>query len=347
MSELKLKARGGRLQIVGYWNGKKVRKSTGCKLHEVEKARQKLKELEAQLTLGVTPSAPASSAAKTFDDAADLYLGRPEGVSYHDRWLVGDLRKYFGGRKLTDITPEVIAHWVRVRHAGHKPGSVKRSLVTLAAILNMAYKHDWLPKPPKVPMPKVDDERTRRLTEPEVERLLAAAKRRAPHLVPMIVFMLYTGARTGEAARCTWEQIDLGRKTVLFTTRKGGKTRRRIVPLHPKALAVLLSLPHREGRVFRRRDGQPWTIGTNGNFPGLHKTLRQVINAAGIEDFRPYDMRHTFATNVLDAGNDIRDVQELLGHTSLVMTQRYTHVRHRLHDVVARLKMVRPWELMA
>jgi integrase/recombinase XerC len=123
---------------------------------------------------------------------------------------------------------------------------------------------------------------------------------------------------------------------------KGGKER--VVPLGRSALEALEAyLPERRGLLARAKEGDANALWLSR--PGGRLSIRQVQNivrrhgtlGAGRGDLHPHAMRHTCATHLLDAGADLRAIQELLGHASLSTTQRYTHVSvDRLMEVYDR-----------
>ena len=138
-----------------------------------------------------------------------------------------------------------------------------------------------------------------------------------------ILEVLYaTGVRVAELAGLDMEDTDLGEGSV----RVLGKGRKeRIVPLGSKAVdAVRAYLGGREGSrgpLFRNARGGRLTVRS------LHRIVRARARAAGLAGrVTPHTLRHTFATHLLDAGADLRLIQELLGHARLATTQRYTHV---------------------
>ena len=106
---------------------------------------------------------------------------------------------------------------------------------------------------PTVERPKKPEGRIRWLTLDEANRLIAACSK---HLRPLVTFLLYTGTRTGEALWLDRREVDLGRGHVTFPKTKNGEPRG--VPLHPRVVAELANLPHRQGEVFRRPDGMPY-----------------------------------------------------------------------------------------
>ena len=123
---------------------------------------------------------------------------------------------------------------------------------------------------------------------------------------------------------------------------KGGKER--IVPLGRSAVEALqVYLPERRGLLERAEDGNPDALWLSRS--GRRLSVRQAQNivrrhgtlGAGRGDLHPHAMRHTCATHLLDAGADLRSIQELLGHSSLSTTQRYTHISvDRLMEVYDR-----------
>lgn len=139
-----------------------------------------------------------------------------------------------------------------------------------------------------------------------------------------------TGCRIGEVVPLKWSDIDFARGTAIVTG-KGSKDR--LVILGPKALDALgrlrgASAADADGAVFASPAGKPVS-------PRLvERRMKRYLAEAGLPaDLTPHKLRHSFATHLLDAGADLRSVQEMLGHSSLSTTQVYTHVSvERLKD---------------
>jgi hypothetical protein len=106
---------------------------------------------------------------------------------------------------------------------------------------------------PAFERPKQPRGRVRWITFEEADKLIASC---APHLAPLVTFMLFTGCRIGEALALDWRDVDLSRSHAAFLDTKNGD--RRGTPLHPRALAALANMPHRTGIVFRRPDKRPY-----------------------------------------------------------------------------------------
>lgn len=144
------------------------------------------------------------------------------------------------------------------------------------------------------------------------------------HLLPLVLVALNTGLRRSELLGLTWGAVNLSEKllTVVAATAKSGHTRR--VPLNAEAFAVLTA--------WHRRQGKP--KGDAFVFPGASgKQMKRIdtawaalTKAAGLKDFRLHDCRHHFASKLVQAGVDLYTVKELLGHSEIAMSERYSHL---------------------
>lgn len=215
--------------------------------------------------------------------------------------------------------------------------TVNRKVYTpISAVLHHAARKRWCAKPVIARPDGHDKERVRWITHVEAERLIEAA---APHLRPLVVFLLSTGARLAEALYLEWSDVDLSRAHVSFrpTEARGIKTDdARGVPLPPRAVAALANLPwDREGFVFRRPAGKIHASGRiwlpyesrSGEGGGQVKTAwAGMLKRAGIADFTPHDCRHTWATWHYAANRDVQALMALGGWKTPSMVFRYTHI---------------------
>lgn len=128
--------------------------------------------------------------------------------------------------------------------------------------------------------PKLSPGRSRYLTSPEAERFITAAP---PNLKPLLLFLLYSGCRLGEALALDWRDVSLKNGNVSIPRTKTDTPR--AIRLHPRAANALKELPHREGRVFHWQTR--W---------GVYKAWKTACKKAGLKDFTPHDCRHTWAT---------------------------------------------------
>jgi integrase len=138
----------------------------------------------------------------------------------------------------------------------------------------------------------------------------------------------HTGARAGEQLAFEWSDLDLYNKLLVFrrsSTRgivgptKSGKERK--VHLTPSLEVALRSIRHVKGpRVFCNPDGTPLTLWQ------LHERLWGACRRAGLRRIRWHDCRHSFASQLVMGGTPLRQVQEWLGHSTITMTMRYSHL---------------------
>lgn len=196
--------------------------------------------------------------------------------------------------------------------------------------------------------PKIAKSLPRFLTVDQAFRVMDAPPKEEKRAKPLVVRdqalleTLYgTGVRVGELAGMNVDDCDFSASSVRVLG-KGGKER--IVPLGKSSVEALqLYLPARRGLLVKAKEGDADALWLSRN--GKRLSVRQVQNivrrhgtlGAGRGDLHPHAMRHTCATHLLDAGADLRSIQELLGHSSLSTTQRYTHVSvDRLMEVYDR-----------
>lgn len=335
---LRLVLRGRRTKYWYVWGdvrGVRVRKTTG--LREDQRDAADLIRLQMEMDLVKTAAAPhaldwqergaAGKIMRTVAAACDDFLRRPDGVSYNDRLTVELIRRAIGGVRVATITAQDVADFARTLSGSGS--TVRRRLVVLRSLLNRERRMGHLVAVPHFEMPPENDARDRALTEAERDALIAAAD---DWFRPLLAFLLYTGARLGEAVRVV--PGDFGPVGVVLSSRKGkgGKLRKRVVPVHPKLRALLVAPGFVEAAgvpVFRTKSGAPWSVSDgrsavrSGWTPKVHEPFRQACARAGIVDFLPHDCRHTFATLLAEKGADIDDIATLLGHSSTVMTARY------------------------
>ncbi|KFD44129.1 recombinase XerC [Cellulosimicrobium sp. MM] len=142
------------------------------------------------------------------------------------------------------------------------------------------------------------------------------------------VELLYgAGIRVGELAGVDVDDVDLAQRVVRVLG-KGDKER--VVPFGvPAARAVTRWLDVGRPALVTARSGPALLLGDRGGRWGqrqVREAVHRLAAAAGVDDVAPHDLRHSAATHLLAGGSDLRSVQEILGHSSLATTQRYTHV---------------------
>jgi integrase len=208
--------------------------------------------------------------------------------------------------------------------AGAAPSTYVREVVTpLRAILRHAAERGWCDEP-HIRAPKSPPGRTRYLLPDEAERLIAAA---APHLQPLLIFLLGTGARMAEAIYLDWRDVDLvgGRAIFWADQTKAGKRRNAHLP--PRVVAALANLVHREGPVFLSDKGRPYAD-RRGAYGGQVKSAwRGAIRRAGLDpELTPHDLRHTWASWHYAVHRDLLALKIEGGWSSVLLVERYAHL---------------------
>jgi integrase len=235
--------------------------------------------------------------------------------------FIRSLLLFFGRFTLAEITPKLIVQYKAKRYAdGVGPGSINRELGVMRHAFNLAIKEwEWCRDNPvrRISMEK-ERARDRWLTLVEEARLYGAMP---AWLKDIVCVALHTGLRRGEILALSWEAVDLFRRTVTVLHSKNGEPR--TIPMNQTVVDLLKEhskvRPLKGNYVFygeTPRQAAAW---------GLERAFRRAVREAGIENLRFHDLRHTFATRLVQAGVDLYKVQRLLGHKSPDMTQRYAH----------------------
>lgn len=276
----------------------------------------------------------AEARRHTVADLIDRYIveslphakarNKHDRVVYLRRW-----RESLGHVTLADLTAPKIhearqAMLGRVTRLG-KPVShatINRQLAELSTILTAAVKeYGWLDDSPmrKVKLLPEPRGRVRFLSDAEREALLRECKAHSPDLFAVVVAALSTGARRGELVNLRWPDVNMQRQTMTFQETKNGE--RRTVPIVGMAATILA-----ERRKVRRIDTDLVFPGVTGRPLEIGKMFREACARAEIKDFRFHDLRHTAASYIAMNGGTLAEIAEVLGHKTLQMVRRYTHL---------------------
>jgi integrase/recombinase XerC len=224
--------------------------------------------------------------------------------------------------------------------AGYAPSTVARKLASLRSFYAFGQREGWVRTNPAKPLrsPRRPRKLPKFLTGDEIARLLAAPQTGAAGGLrdrAILELMYSSGVRVRELVNLDDTDLDLRNATVRVRG-KGRRERLGIVGSHARtALQTWLAARPRQAATgaHRGRTTQPLFTNKFGNrlsVRGVARLLDKHLATAGLAGrASPHTLRHSFATHLLDAGADIRSVQELLGHKSLVTTQIYTHVTTR------------------
>lgn len=218
--------------------------------------------------------------------------------------------------------------------AGYAPATIARKLASTRSFYAFGQREGWVRANPAKPLrsPRRARKLPRFLTGAEIARLLAAPQPQAPGGLrdrAILELMYSSGVRVRELVSLDDTDLDLRGSTVRVRG-KGRRERLGIVGRHARtALEAWLAARPRPATPAGRGPRPLFTNNRGGRLSvrGVARLLEKHLAAAGLAGkASPHTLRHSFATHLLDAGADIRSVQELLGHKSLVTTQIYTHV---------------------
>ncbi|KKR29033.1 hypothetical protein A2715_01780 [Candidatus Woesebacteria bacterium RIFCSPHIGHO2_01_FULL_39_32] len=253
--------------------------------------------------------------------------------------------------ELRDINPEVVRQY-RVylsRRSDGKGSTLSRKtqayhVIALRSFLRWLIKNDYkVMSPDKIDLPKISERQVKFLSGDQVDRLLNAPSLstiQGKRDKAILEVLFSTGLRVSELAKLDKDKLDLDRREFGIVG-KGGKAR--VVFLSTRAVKwlsdYLKARPDRFKPLFIRHRGkvEPTTLDekmrlTPRSFQRMIKKYSQKMKLP--VEVTPHVLRHSFATDLLMAGADLRSVQEMLGHKNVSTTQIYTHVTHKhLRDI--------------
>ena len=296
-------------------------------------ARELVNQHKAQLAMGNDPKARRKEAAETPTFAEFIeqrYLPYVKG--YKKSWnsdvsyLNNQILQVFGKMRLDEFTKkDIIAFHHGLKAKGYKPGTCNRSLILLRYAFNLAIRWEipGIKANPTKDVPLFDDhegKRDRFLSQEETQRLFLAVQQSSnPMLQYIIPMLILTGARKREVLDCRWEDLDIERRQWRIPTTKAGRPRH--VPLSTGAITLLANVPHDERCPYVFANPK-----TRKPYESIFNSWDTARKQAGLSEVRIHDLRHSFASFLVNAGRSLYEVQRILGHTQIKTTQRYAHL---------------------
>jgi len=195
-----------------------------------------------------------------------------------------------------------------------------------SAQLNGIVQGEWPCKRKKNFLPKVKNQRMRFLSDNEGNDLLAELQKRSQQLHDICLLSFDTGMRASEIFNLIWARVDLEKEQIRILDSKG---RDRVVPMNRRVKQLFERLPKGKADelVFRDRNGNRITEISNS----FGRAVNELGLNDGITDRRDklvfHSLRHSFASRLVESGVDLYHVKELLGHSTLALTERYSHLR--------------------
>ena len=296
-------------------------------------ARTLCDRMRTKIAMGVDPLAEKSAKKQvpTFEAFAwERYL--PHAQANKRSWKTDEtlLRTHlvpaFGKKHLDEITPEDV---LKLQQKGLKdgaaPGSVNRRVILLRYMFNLVVR-DWkitgVTSNPThgIRLLPENNKKERYINAEEMAKLYEAVKgSQNPMLQYIVAFLLLTGARRNEVLHATWKDFDFTRGNWRIPETKSGHARH--IPLNEGALRILEQVrgKSRSDYVF----GNPKT---GHHYTHIFSAWDTARKKAGLPNVRLHDLRHTFASLLVNNGRSLYEVQKLLGHTQVKTTQRYAHL---------------------
>jgi integrase len=316
---------------LGGRNGRRVRRSAPTrKLAEAVESDAKLRELRSELGADEIKSIGLKGFIKHYKE---LHSPTKTPTSRtRDIYTFKHILRIFGDPPLTRIRRENVERYAASRSKTVSKSTVNRELDLLKSLFNRAVEWGYLKTSPAVGVKryKLDEQEPCFLTSTEGRALMDVA---TGQMRTFLVTALNTGLRKGELFALKWKDIDFEREELRVRRSKG--KRFRVIPLNDLALQTLREHPRHISSliVFHNPDGSCWK--------DVRGSFNATLTKAGLPRIRIHDLRHSFISNLVMAGEDLRTVQELAGHRSITTTMRYAHLAPgRLKDSVTKLK----WE---
>lgn len=230
----------------------------------------------------------------------------------------------WGKLYLDQITKQDVIKLITNHRVTHAPGSCNRLLILLRYVFNQANKWEvaGVKSNPThgFPLMEENNKNERYLTKEEASTLYAALGGSDNQMLQFIVPMLMlTGARKREVLDAKWEDFDLERQAWRIPISKSGKARH--VPLSDGAVTILKTVP--------RYQSCDWVFAnpkTHRPYVSIYYSWNTARKQAGLGEVRIHDLRHSFASFLVNAGRSLYEVQKILGHTQIKTTQRYSHL---------------------
>ncbi len=310
-------------------NGRKIRRSLGT-------ANKRLAEsVEAKIRTEVIEGKyfdKSTGHYKTFSDLAQKYLEeqtpcKSPGSQLRDKGIFEKhLIPAFGIKTLTSIRTKDISTFKQKRkQSGASGETLNKELGLMKAAFNIAVKEwEWVKENPvcKVKMEKKPEGRVRYLQDEEFERLFQSCE---PWLRPIVIVARYTGLRMANVLNLKWDQINLFRREILIENEAMKNDEAIGIPVCDTLFECLKGLQsykvrNIEGKVF------DYPYGFKAFQRRVQRAFKMACEKVGIENFRWHDLRHDFASMLVQGGTDIYIVQTLLGHKDGRMTKRYAHL---------------------
>lgn len=307
----------------------KLGRTTEINLSE---ARKRAKLQKAEIALGSDPRAEerARKAVINYTDFFDQHY-LPFAKSRKRSWKRDEelfrlrIKGVFGDRRLNEITRQQIQTFhASVKAEGLSAASADHHLKLIRHSLNLAVEWGMVEKNPAAGIKQFNEDNKveHYLDDEELNRLVSVLRANDPPMVCQVaLFLLSTGARLSEALQAQWSQVDRQSRVWRIPATNSKSKRVRSIPLNDSAIEVLDRLGT-EGKF----DHLFINLQTEERLTAVNKVWGRLRVKAGLPHLRLHDLRHQFASFLVNAGHTIYEVQKILGHSDTKVTERYAHL---------------------
>ena len=255
------------------------------------------------------------------------------------------IRNQIGGLLLSEISPAIMDRWVMTLvGTNNKASTINKHIFLLNRLLNLAEGWGYLDenkfKNRRIKQLKVGEQPQRFLHEREIKMLITACEQDAhPHIAYFVQLLILTGARKGEARLMKWGYVDQQHGVWVVPLSKNGK--KRLITLSKSALKVLSETKTLNISLNLSTNDDDYVFvnpKTRFSYQSFYAAWHRIRHKVGLDSVRIHDLRHTYASLLINNGASIYEVQKLLGHHHISMTERYAHLLpNTLHQRVEML----------
>ena len=319
-------------------DGTYTRRSAGTEDYAAAKAIEQEQRGAAwrQKELGIDPP-------RSFEDVMIEYLGHAQQSQKSfetTQYRVKSLQRHFAGVVMNDLAGKDVREYSSMRtKAGKSPATINRELAALSAAINWCVvEMEWrLPNPVKGRTLKEPEGRVRWITRAELDSMCRVARKQrfGVMLEDFMRLAVNTGCRKEEMLGLEWRRVDFANRLIYLDGEHTKAAKRRSIPLNEGSLAALKS------RMAERAEhcpATPWVFARkNGaKVTDLSEGFERACEKSGITDFTIHDLRHTCAAWLVSAGVPLIEIRDLLGHSTIQMTEKYAHLAPaRVRDAVS------------
>jgi integrase len=310
--------RGNRWWIRYRFNGKYIHQAIGDRIlaeRTMEEIRHRIHDGRHEIKL--------EDERRTFAEMANEYLeAKSNKRSLRcDRSMLRHLVPVFGPSLIHTITKAEVEGYARTRRKTVSGATVNRDLALLRHLFNLAIEKGYMRDNPVRGVKKAKEAPWRRkyvYTEDDLQALVDAA---APHLRAILAVAIGTGLRKGDILALRWDQVDFAHNVITFYQQKTEEPLE--IPLLPMVRELLWRLKGTAG-------DSPLLFSWEGKkIADVRWAFQAALRRSGLDKrgFRFHDLRRTFATMLYNRGVHLTKIQRLLGHRSILTTERYLGVK--------------------